>query len=375
MKKVGKQVLFLPAGNGVSRNGEGDMIRLKNGDILYAYTLYYTADWEDHAPSRICGVLSHDEGESFGEPFVLLEKDPEAQNIMSVSLLRLADGALGMAYLRKSYTADKRLLCMPMFVRSEDEGKSWSKPVVTMPEGYYCGINGGALVLKSGKIVYPFSFHGSNGAPGYVMDTARVRFACSDDNGKTWEESFAPICTPFGDDHYGLGEPGLYELPDGSLWCYARTAYGHQYEARSTDGGKSWSKVLPNVFFTSPDAPMRVRDFETCAVAVFNPFGFNCTRDLCELWRSPKRTPLVFTVDPKHGEGFDMTGKTAGNGQLSYLTDTTYLLETDPADSYCYPSVTRVRDGFLVCYYHSNGTPVCLNSAKIVKIYDEEIGL
>ena len=32
----------------------------------------------------------------------------------------------------------------------------------------------------------------------------------------------------------------------------------------------------------------------------------------------------------------------------------------------------ETADGFLVSYYHSNGTPVCLNSTKVIKILFDE---
>ena len=67
MKKIGKQVLFLETGKGNPRNGEGAFIRLKNGDILYAYTSYMGEDWADDAPARICACISGDEGEHWGE--------------------------------------------------------------------------------------------------------------------------------------------------------------------------------------------------------------------------------------------------------------------------------------------------------------------
>ena len=38
MKKIGKEVLFLDTREGHPRNGEGTLINLKNGDILYLFT-------------------------------------------------------------------------------------------------------------------------------------------------------------------------------------------------------------------------------------------------------------------------------------------------------------------------------------------------
>ena len=129
MKKIGKEVLFLPTGEGNPRNGEGTFVRLRDGRIMAAYTHYYGDDWHDHAIARICAVYSSDEGETWSEPSTLLEKDPEAQNIMSPSLIRLADGDLGMIYLRKFVMPDTGITCMPVFVSSADEGVTWSEPV------------------------------------------------------------------------------------------------------------------------------------------------------------------------------------------------------------------------------------------------------
>ena len=50
-----------------------------------------------------------------------------------------------------------------------------------------------------------------------------------------------------------------------------------------------------------------------------------------------------------------------------------YLLEDDTTNSYCYPTIIEVDDGFLVAYYHSNGTNMCLNSTKITKVRFEEL--
>ena len=50
-----------------------------------------------------------------------------------------------------------------------------------------------------------------------------------------------------------------------------------------------------------------------------------------------------------------------------------YLLEDDPKNAYCYPAVIEVADGFLVSYYHSNGTGQFLNCTKITKVSFDEI--
>jgi hypothetical protein len=380
MKKIGKEVLFLPTQTNNPRNGEGTFARLNDGRIVAAYTHYYGDDWHDHAIARICAVYSSDEGETWSEPTVLLEKDPEAQNIMSPSLIRLANGDLGMIYLRKFVMPDTGITCMPVFVSSSDEGKSWSEPIhCQIPDGYYCVINDGVTVLRNGRILVPASYYGIRYDAFHTctLDLGPrkggvVYIAYSDDNGKTWDFLTKPIRAPY-EDRIGLAEPGIYEYENSELWVYCRTAYGHQYQSFSKDNGINWSTPAPNFCFTSPDAPMRVKKVGEYTVAAFNPFGFNCINPNTEEWGSPKRTPLLLAVSKDDGRSFDTTGKTPANGVMKSFMENLYYIEDDRSDSYCYPAIIGTKDGLLVSYYHSNGTGICLNSMKIVKIKFDEL--
>jgi len=379
MKKVGKEVLFLKTGAHNPRNGESTMLRLQDGRIMHAYTEYYGDDWEDHATAHICAVCSADEGESWSAPRVLIEKPEDAQNLMSPSLLRLPDGGLGMIYARKDVQEDGGVSCMPVFVRSDDEGESFSDGILCgMPLGYYCGINDGALVTKDGKILMPLSYHGERYDalhkmnPKPVPHAGDIRIACSDDGGKSWYPHPHVFVSPYGDD-CGLAEPGLFEHKNGDLWMWCRTAYGHQYDSLSTDGGESWSPVAVNVRFPTPDAPMRVKRVGDAVAAVYNPIAFCALSEKRELWKSPKRTPIVLSVSKDDARSFDDRFAIFANGRLDAFAQNTYLLEDDTADSYCYPAICETKDGILVSYYHSDGSDVCLNSTKVVKVLWSEL--
>ncbi len=376
MKQIGTGVLFLPAKAGNPRNGESTFARLNDGRILFAYTEYYGDSWEDHATARIAGCTSADEGETWAEPRILLEKDEAALNIMSPSLLRMGNGDLGMFYLRKEGMPGRGHTCMPMFRRSSDEGETWSgEQTVGMPEGYYCAVNDCAVRLRSGRILLPMSFHGRRFdadtgiyTPDPAVDAPCVRFAFSDDDGRTW--GALPVKISGG---YGLAEPGVYEHRDGTLWCWYRTRCGFQYHTHSADGGITWDAPEPNFCFTSPDSPMRVKRVGEYVAAVFNPIGFSCLREAGEAWGSPKRTPIVCALSRDDGHSFADRGILAGDGKMRDFVKQCCLLETDERESYCYPSILETRDGFLVSYYHSNGTEACLNSSKIVKVRREEL--
>ena len=390
MKKIGKEVLFLHTGEGNPRNGEGTFVRLQDGRLMHLYTEYYGDAWVDHAVARLTACYSRDEGESWSTPEVYRVKDEAAENIMSPSLFRMENGELGMVYLRKSRrcgdpneTSEHGIVCMPMFVFSADEGKSWSEPIVCgVEEGYYCAINDGVALQKDGRILLPLSHHGgffnvagkneNSRELNKMREGGSVVIAYSDDCGRSWHTLAHRFYSPFADS-VGLGEPGIYVHENGDLWMYCRTAYGHQYQSYSRDGGETWSPIAPNFCFTSPDAPMRVKRVGKYTVAIFNPLAYNCLRTDFSKRGTTKRTPFVCAVSTDDGKSFDTTGNPPVGGSLSYFAKSAYLLEDDYRDSYCYPSAIEVEDGFLVAYYHSNGSAYTLNSTKMVKVLFSEL--
>ena len=105
-----------------NRNSEGAFIDLADGRILFAYSRYGSGGFDDGAPADIYAVISQDGGESFGEPFALwTRQQAQADNVMSVSLLRMENGDIGLFYLAKR-NVDQ---CLVYLVRSADEGKTF----------------------------------------------------------------------------------------------------------------------------------------------------------------------------------------------------------------------------------------------------------
>lgn len=379
MKKIGKEVLFLDVGEKNPRNGEGTFIRLKDGSILYSFTEYYGDCGKDHGTARISAVLSKDEGESWSDRFVLIEKDEKAQNIMSTNLLRLANGDLGIIYLRKEIDENERCICMPVFRHSKDEGKSWSDfTYCTNFTGYYCPFNGSATVLKSGRIIIPLGLellaHDSlktGKGNVYAEGGAQIVTVYSDDNGKTWHELAQRFFDPHGIG--GITEPSVYEHQNGDLWIWFRTQYGNQYQSVSKDGGSTWSAVTPNFLFTTPDSPMQVERVGKYTVSVFNPVPFYVGNGLTEYWGCPKRTPFAVAVSENDGVEFSSNNTVCDRGALLKMTENICLLEDDTSKSYCYPCIYPVKDGFLVGYYHQGNTHTCLACGKISKVYYSEL--
>lgn len=378
MKKIGHETLFLKTDENTSRRGESTFLRLSEDRILLAYT-EYRRDNSDHGEATICACISADEGESWSEPFVLIKKDPAAQNYMSPALVRMPNGQLGLFYLRKQIMEDEGIVCMPCFRRSADEGKTWSEQIICpIPDGYYCGINDGAVVTRDGRLLWAVSYHGvrldpDGTHPGKWKSENEICVVCSGDNGESWSVLEGRVKSPFASTDGRFAEPGIYERGDGVLWMWIRTALGHQYDTLSEDGGRTWLAPEPNLRFTSPDCPMRVKKCGDAVIAVFNPVPFHCLNSRKEVWNSPKRTPIVCAVSRDDGRSFHKRGATFGNGGLREFVSQVWLLEDDETNSYCYPALQETSDGFLVAYYHSDGTPYCLNATKVVKVRRDEI--
>ena len=364
MKKIGREVAFLKTHALNPRNGEGSFAYLSNGSIIHAYTEYYGDSGEDDATARIAYITSNNEGETWSNPAILLDKDNLAQNYMSISLIRLPNGDLGMFFLRKEIAKspnsnNEEIRCMPAFCYSTDEGKTWSDYVFCIDRlGYYCGINDGILLQKNGRLLMPLSSEPDN----------CVYIVASNDCGRSWYTICSPISLPFTDfNSSGLAEPGLYEHENGTLWLYCRTFLGYQYQSLSIDNGKTWSSVIPNLYFSSPDAPMRVKRIGDYTIAVFNPSSCNC------LSPSNARRPLVCAISTNDGASFQDFTNFADSSKMKIFASKLFAIENDPANTYCYPSIIEVKDGFLVAYYHSEGDSFPLRATKIVKVLFNEI--
>ncbi len=378
MKLIGHEVLFLKTSENNPRNGESTFTCLADGRILFAYTEYYSTCGEDHGTARICACFSNDEGNTWSAPRIMIEKDEDAQNIMSPSLVTLADGTVGIFYLRKQFMEDGGLTCMPCFRRSTDNAETWSEECrCPIPAGYYCGINDGAIVTRAGRLLWPISYHGEryfvNGG-GWTKPVNEMQVLYSDDGGETWDILPGTVRSPFASTSGNLAEPGIYEQEDGTLWMWMRTGLGHQYDTLSHDGGRTWLPLEPNLRFTSPDSPMRVKPVGNgLTAAVFNPVPFHCVSTGMELWSSPKRTPIVCSISKDDAVSLNKRGISFVNGGMREFVRNTYLIETDETNSYCYPSILGIKNGLLVSYYHSDNTPACLNASKIVKISFDEL--
>lgn len=334
-------VLELAPGDGNPRNSEGDFIQLSDGRILFVYT-HFTGSGSDFGAAHLASRVSEDQGRTWSTEDVVVVPNDAGMNVMSVSLLRLADGRIALLYLRKNSKSD----CRPLIRFSTDEAQSWSAPVSIIDTTGYFVVNNDRLVqLQNGRLVVPAARHSLPGAEFQSRGSGLCYF--SDDGGQTWRVSETVLEAPEGS-RSGLQEPLVVELKDGRLRMLWRTDQGCQMESFSEDGGNSWTPAAPTDIL-SPVSP-----------ATLEPVPGGDTQLL--VWNdhrgippelSGKRTPLVAAVS--HDDGITWENRT--------------VLEDLPTGWYCYTAMFFTADDVLLGYC-AGDTSVegGLNRARIVRI-------
>lgn len=353
---AGRVVLDIAPGPDNPRNSEGAFLDLKDGRLLFVYSRFVGENGDDHAKAVVAARHSADSGETWSaDEIIATPQEEQAQNVMSISLLRLQNGDVGLFYCLRLSFHDLRMYLR----RSSDEGTTWSAPVRCIPAADYHVVNNDRVVrLSSGRLVIPAALHRRlkdvNDYPGRDWRGMTV-FFLSDDDGRTWRESrtFVTLTSPH--TKTGLQEPGLVELPGGTLWAWARTDLGRQYEFFSSDGGETWSEPRP-ARFSSPASPLSMKPVPHTSklLAVWNPIPNYQTREL----RRPggDRTPLVAAF----GEGF-----------IDDTWDAPLLIDENEAEheGYCYTAIHFTSDSVLLAYCaggtHDQGR---LNRLRIRKV-------
>jgi hypothetical protein len=143
------EYLVAPATDANPRNSEADMLRLRDGRLLLAWTEFYTTKGSDWGPARISAMFSSDQGRAWSSKRTLQENIGQ-MNVMEPDLLRLRSGKVLFVFCRKNSEAD----CLPMLRVSRDDARTFSEPVPlpVTPYPSYTGTNHDRLVqLKSGN--------------------------------------------------------------------------------------------------------------------------------------------------------------------------------------------------------------------------------
>ena len=347
-----KVLELVPDDKVVFRNSESDLIKLNDGRLMLGWS-QMKGSTDDHADANLMKCYSSDGGKTWSAPEVLMQKPKGALNVMCVNFLRLRkSGRLAMFYLEKTGPNRSAVLMRV----SSDEGATWSEPRHVIAEkeraGYFVLNNARVQQFSNGRIAVPVAMHGPNAAIPYIpYDNGKVGGGiavwCSDDEGETWWRNDLVICPR---DENGRivrnEEPGMVELKDGSWLLYFRTDAMYQYFARSTDGGKTYSRAMPSTM-ASPRVPATIERFSDGR--------------LYALWNDPSRDPSIrFRTPYFNGECCPLTlGYSEDEGQTWKI-----LCDIERYGHFCYMFLREI-DGNLFAGYCCRGG---MKNQRVIKI-------
>jgi len=318
--------LELAPGPGNPRNSEGDFLQLKDGRLLFVYTRF-TGGSDDHSRADLACRESSDGGRTWSTQDRIIATNDGGQNIMSVSLLRLSTGRIGLFYLRKNSSAD----CRPVLRWSDDETRTWSEPLdcITNDPGYYVLNNDRVIQLRGGRLVMPLAQHA--GADGKWQDGSALCYL-SDDQGASWRRSRGTLQKDKEGRRVNLMEPGVVELRDGRLLMLLRTRLGCQYQSFSSDSGETWSTPEATTLY-SPESPATIERLpQGPLVLVWNDHRNRPPEE--RVARPPIRTPLALALSRDEGQTWE----------------TPWVLESGKENGYCYTALEVVGPRLLLGY-------------------------
>jgi len=272
LDELTRQVL-VPATETEPRNMGADLVELADGRLLLGYSRWLGGA-HDYDNSQICGMVSHDEGATWGPSFDIAVPGPRAEAVRMPCFVRLAEGELACFGRYRASVSDTwigQIICRDEARLGNAAGEGdpgcgpalWTEPVrvTPPPPGRHILLNNRAVRLRTGaaagRILLPVSSPWPWDEEDARGSDIRSWVLRSDDEGRTWEASDSMLSGP----QRGLMEPYIAELSDGRLRLWMRTQMDCQYESVSTDGGVTWSAAAPGPL-ESPESPVAVARHE-----------------------------------------------------------------------------------------------------------------
>lgn len=289
-----------------------DACRLANGDIVVVFYAGYEhvslpkePDWPKGG--RICLVRSGDEGRTWSEPIVIYDDNDDNRD---PHIAQMPDGSLLCTFfsLRASGKASPRHEGAGMkLTRSTDNGKTWDTVARTLAgagEHWYCSAP--VRVLPTGTwLLGVYRFNPPSQIYGGVLR--------STDNGKTWS---API--PIGKEK-GIALPAetdVIALKDGTIFAALR---GEQqiplHYATSADDGQTWSEAKDIGFRGEAPYLYRMNSGVLLLAHRIPHTALHLSRDEGKTWLGP------YTIDTVRGAYPSLVERKDGTALIVYYTE------------------------------------------------------
>jgi lysophospholipase L1-like esterase len=270
-KASGENVIIHPTCTDISHDSPNPTVlgcglaHMKDGAVMSVYSTP-TGYYSKPGTTWIAGRVTKDGGKTWS-PERVIARHPDCQP-SHPSVLTTGDGVIHVFYLgfkkwnwQGANPTDETESDM-WTTRSSDSGATWSEPQMIFKG--YTGASNGAIEMRGGQIVVPFSH--------YVKDPGRLvsRVSISGDGGRTWSLG-NPVDIGGAGDHEGALEPCVLELKDGRVWMLIRTTRTVFWESFSVDGGKTWTEAEATALTASPAPGHLARLADGRIALVWNP--------------------------------------------------------------------------------------------------------
>ncbi|MBI2299288.1 MAG: exo-alpha-sialidase, partial [Armatimonadetes bacterium] len=273
-----------------------DVCRAADGDLLavfyagYGHVSMPTAAWPKGG--RICLVRSADEGRHWTTPVVLYDDGDDNRD---PHIAQLSDGTLICSFF-SLYTLDGKWAGRGVqMVRSTDGGRTWNTTAQAVAPGWY--VSAPVRELPDGTLILGVYTE----APGGAAYGGVIR---STDRGRTWSE---PI--PIGQEaNLPLdAETDVIRLQDGTLFAALRSSRVNLHVATSADNGLSWTPVRDVGFPGHAPHLYRLSDGTILLSHRLPATALHVSRDEGVTWQGPYAVDTVGGAYPSTVELTDHT--------------------------------------------------------------------
>lgn len=302
-----------------------DVCRLKDGSLLCVFYAGYS-HVSLPAPQcplggRITAIRSTDEGKTWSDPVVMIDT---AEDDRDPSIVQLNNGDLLCNWF--TYRPSEQGQQIKTYLsRSKDLGKTWSEPrELALPVDFWLATSSPVRQLADGSLILGL-YHETDKGDRVFGATAKSR-----DDGLTWGD-YAPI----GD---GAGvhldaETDVIPLKNGNLFAALRSSRVNMHCAQSSDMGKTWGPV--------------------------KDIGFK------------GHCPYLY----RHSSGLILLGVRIPATSIYWSTDETATwkgpLQVD-AHTGAYPSMTELPDGQVLFIYYEEGEGSGIRAA-FLKVQGDQV--
>lgn len=279
------------------RNTIPQVARLGDGRLISVFGVYPKGP----RLTRIAYAVSSDDGRTWSSPKILYEEKAKNRAVGDPNML--VDGGKLFVYWTRVDNPNTIRKAWTWCARSTDNGNTFAAPVeIFIPRQYTPGKQHNAIRLADGSYAMGISWdhwpeHGLHARTEGEMNLSSGLLLSKD--GLHWTlygdlHVFVEKVTPGSTN--GLAEPSIVQLSNGEIYMLLRSGSSHHYEARSRDGGITWTPPAPSplIGHNTPTALWRLEKSDEIA-AVWNnspnnrfPLSVAISADGGRTWSKPR---------------------------------------------------------------------------------------